>query len=80
MSQKRKKRKPPTQEYLALAKALRKDEAERLMSRMRGKFSRRLEDNRLSRIEVLALQLEFEDEELKEWRKNIRKIREKNEE
>ena len=78
MSNKRKKLKLPTETYLALAKSLPKRETERLMSRMRGKFSRRLEDKRLSRIEVLALQLEFEDEELKEWRKNVRKIREGN--
>ncbi len=47
------------------------------MSRMRGRFARRLEDELLSKNEVLALQLEYEDEELKAWRENVAKIRAK---
>jgi hypothetical protein len=78
MSGKRRELKPPSERYLEQAKALSKLEAERLMSRMRGRFSRRLEDRRLTCIEVLALQLEHEDEELKEWRKNVARIRERN--
>ena len=54
-------------------------EAERLLSRLRGRFSRRLEDKRLTRIEVLALQLEHEDEELREWRSKVAQIRETDE-
>ena len=77
MPQKRAKLKSPAEKFLRQAKALDKPEAERLMSRMRGKFSRRLEDRQLSRIEVLAHQLEFEEEELKEWRRNMTKIRDK---
>lgn len=78
MSQKkRKKLKLPAEQYVAAAKALSKQEAERLMSRMRGKFVRRWTDIRLTRLEALALQLEFEDEELKEWRKNLAKLRER---
>jgi hypothetical protein len=73
---KRKKLKQPSEQYVSAAKAVSKHEAERLMSRMRGKFVRRWTDKSLTRLQVLALQLEFEDEELKEWRKNLAKLRE----
>ena len=79
MSGKRKKVKAPSERYLAQARALTKLEAERLLSRLRGRFSRRLEDKRLTRIEVLALQLEHEDEELREWRSKVAQIRETDE-
>ena len=69
MTQRRKKISPPGKEYLAKAKDLSKKEAERLMSRMRGRYMRRLEDKKFSAVEALALQLEYEDEQLKEWRK-----------
>jgi hypothetical protein len=42
---------------------------------MGGKLTRRLEDKRLSPLEVVALQLELEDEQLEEWRKKIGEIR-----
>jgi hypothetical protein len=64
MKVKRKKIKPPTKEYLERAKSLSKRDVELLMSRMGGKLTRRLEDKRLSAIEVLALQLELEDDQL----------------
>jgi len=68
----------PTEEYLEKAKGVSKEEAERLQARMRGKFSRRLEDKKLSATEAIALQLQFEDEELAEWRKRMVEIRAKN--
>jgi len=74
---KRPKHKPPTEEYLEKAKALSRKEAEPLFARMRGRFARRLEDKRFTETEVLALQLEYEDEQLVVWRKNLAKIREK---
>lgn len=77
MKVKRKKIKPPTKEYLEKAKSLSKKDIELLMSRMGGKLTRRLEDKRMSAIEVLALQLELEDEQLKEWRKKVAEIRNK---
>ena len=73
------KLKPPTEEYLEKAKLLSEDDIERLNARMRGKFARRAEDNKLSTIEALALQLEYEDEELAEWREKMAEIREKQE-
>jgi Holliday junction resolvasome RuvABC DNA-binding subunit len=77
MKLERKKLKKPEKEYLEKAKELSKKDAERLMARMRGRFTRRLEDKKLSAIDAMALQLEYEHEQLMEWRKNIAKIREK---
>jgi uncharacterized protein YpuA (DUF1002 family) len=66
----------PSQEYLDKAKKLTKTDAERLFSRMSKKIGRRLEDEDLVALEALALQLEKEDEDLKEWRNQFAKIRE----
>ena len=71
------KLKPPTDEYLQKATLLSDEEAEALLARMRGKFARRTEDNKLTTIEALALQLEYEDERLTAWRERIAEIREK---
>jgi hypothetical protein len=77
MKSKRKKLEPPSNEYLEKAKALSREEAERLFARMRGKFTRRLEDKKYSPVEAVALQLQFEDGQLAEWRKNLVRIRDK---
>jgi Holliday junction resolvasome RuvABC DNA-binding subunit len=77
MTRRRKKLNPPAKEYLKKAKELSRKDAERLMARMRGRFTRRLGDKKFTAIEALALQLEFEDEQLKEWRKRISEIRDK---
>lgn len=69
------KMKTPAEEYLEKASLLSDEEVERLLARMRGKFTRRVEDKKLSRTEALAFQLEFEDEELAEWRKKMSEIR-----
>ncbi len=67
----------PDEEYLEIASKLTKEEAERVMSRMSGKLPRRLEKDKLSEIEALAIQLELEDEQLKEWREKMHTIKEK---
>ena len=77
MKSKRKKLEPPSDEYLKKAAALSGKAAERLFARMRGKFTRRLEDKKYSPVEAIAMQLKFEDEQLEEWRKNVAKIRDK---
>src|SRR5664279_5121230 len=59
-------------EYLAKVQSLSKLEAERLLSRMAGKLPRRLEKDKLSREEALAIQMELEDEQLQQWRKMMR--------
>jgi hypothetical protein len=68
-------RKTPSEEYLEKAKLLGKEETERLLSRMRAKLLRRLEDKKLSALEVAALQLEIEDEDLNEWREKWAEIK-----
>lgn len=47
------------------------------MSRMRAKLLHRLEDKKLSDLEVVAIQLEFEDDDLNEWRKRMSEISKK---
>ena len=63
--------------YLAQARKLSEDEAERVLSRMTGKLPRRLHKDKLSRDEALAVQLEIEDEKLQEWREAVHHMREK---
>jgi hypothetical protein len=69
--------KKPSEEYIEKAKKLAEEEVEKLQSRMRGKLMRRAEDKKLSMTEALAIQLELEDEQLAEWRKNLQEIRKK---
>ena len=73
------KSKMPSPEYLEKAKKLNNEEIERLLVRMRGRFTRRLEDKRIGAIEAIALQLEYEDEELEEWRERMTEMRSKEE-
>lgn len=67
----------PTDEYLEKAKALTRDDAERVMVRMRGKLRRRLEDGKTIPLEAVALQLEQEDRDLQEWRLRLSELRAK---
>ena len=69
------KSKVPSPEYLEKAKQLSNEEIERLLVRMRGRFARRIEDKQLSAIEAIALQLEYEDDELEEWRERMVEMR-----
>lgn len=66
--------KVPAPDYIDKAKLLTEADAERLLSRMSGKLPRRLDKDKLSREEALALQLEIEDENLQEWREKLAKI------
>lgn len=61
--------------YLAQAKKLGKEDAERLFSRMTGKLPRRLQKDKLTKEEALAIQLELEDERLEEWREMMQHVR-----
>jgi hypothetical protein len=65
----------PKEEYLAKAATLSKEDRERLLSRTRTKLARRLEDKKLSALEVVAIQLEIEDDELQEWREKMAEFR-----
>ena len=62
-------------EYLAKVAQLSEEEQERLLSRMAGKLPRRLEKDKLSREDALAIKLELEDEQLQEWRERMRSLR-----
>ncbi len=66
-------------EYLTKVQSLSKLEAERLLSRMVGKLPRRLEKDKLSREEALAIQMELEDEQLQQWRKMMRMLNKREE-
>lgn len=70
----------PEDEYVEKAKRLSRDEAEHLFSRMKGKLARRLEDRKLAPLDAVAIQLEIEDEQLKEWRMRLAEIRQRFEE
>ena len=70
-------KKAPADEYLEKAKLLSEEETERVLSRMRSKLMRRLEDKKMGMLEVVAIQLEIEDEELNEWREKMAEIRKK---
>lgn len=67
----------PEDAYLEKAKKLSKEQVERLHSRMRNKLTRRTEDEKITEIDALAIQLELEDEQLAEWREQRRKLNEK---
>jgi hypothetical protein len=64
-------------EYLEKALQLKEDERERVLSRMTGKLPKRLVKDKLTVDEAIALQLEIEDENLKEWRRNWAEIRQR---
>lgn len=64
--------------YLEKAKKLSEAETERLSSRIRGKLIRRIDDKKLNITEAIAIQLEYEDKQLAEWRENRIKINTKN--
>jgi hypothetical protein len=68
-------KKCPSDEYLEKAKLLNEEACERLLSRARSKLKRRLDDKKISILEVVALQLEIEDEDLAEWRERIAEIK-----
>jgi len=56
-------------QYAEKVKKLSEEEVERLLSRMTGKLPRRLQKEKLSLANALAIQMELEDEQLQEWRK-----------
>lgn len=62
-------------EYLKKAKSLTEDEQHRILSRMTGKLPKRLSKEKLTVEEAIAIQLEIEEEQLQEWRKNWEKIK-----
>ena len=64
-------------DYLLKAKRLSLEDRERVLSRMIGKLPKRLLKEKLTPEEAIAIQLELEDEQLQEWRKNMADIQDK---
>jgi hypothetical protein len=64
-------------DYIAKAKKLSKEDRDRVLSRMGGKLPKRLQKEKLTVEEAIAIQLELEDEQLQEWRANLAVIQEK---
>ena len=71
------KYKQPADEYIAQAKLLTKEEAERLFARMRQRYLRGTKKEKLNPLEAVALQLEYEDEQLQEWRDKMIELKKK---
>ena len=65
--------KAASDEYLEKAKQLTEEETERVMSRLGKKLNRKNDKDELTFLEVIAIQLELEDEQLREWRE-VRKL------
>jgi len=74
------KLKTPEDYYIEKAKSLSELETEYLQARMKTRLQRRMEDKKLSLIEAMAIQLEIEDLELKEWRERVAELRKKQKE
>jgi hypothetical protein len=64
----------PAEKYIKQAKLLSKDEAEHVFSRMRKRIFRLWRDKGAMPEEAVALQLEYEDIQLEEWRKKMAKM------
>ncbi|HEY8086083.1 MAG TPA: hypothetical protein VIE69_10845 [Methylophilaceae bacterium] len=67
--------KTPNEAYIEKAKKLSAKESERLLSRMGGKLRRRQDKDKVTNLEAIAIQLELEDEQLKEWRERMDAIK-----
>jgi hypothetical protein len=63
--------------FLEMVLHLSESQKERLLSRMKGKLPRRLLKDKIDIDEALAMQLEIEDEQLQDWRKQMHLIAEK---
>jgi hypothetical protein len=68
----------PKDEYLQKAKGLSELASNKLALRFGRKYFDELTTAGIQEVEVLALLLEMEDEQLKEWRQAIGKIRARN--
>ena len=64
-------------DYIAKAKKLSDEDRDRVLSRMGGKLPKRLQKEKLTVEEAIAIQLELEDEQLQEWRVNMAVIQDK---
>ena len=72
-----KQMKEANMDYLAIAKKISTEDRTYILSRMGGKLPKRLQKEKLTVEEAIAIQLELEDEQLQEWRANMASIEEK---
>ncbi|MCB5191528.1 hypothetical protein LG198_12395 [Methylobacillus arboreus] len=63
-------------QYLEKARELSDKKAERLMSRMSVHLHAQLMQEGYSPVQIMAIQLEIEDEQLSEWRERVAQVRE----
>lgn len=70
-------RKRPSEAYLEKAQLLPQMEVERVLSATRSKLIRRLHDEKLSALDVVAIHLEIEDEDLHAWRQQWAELKKK---
>jgi hypothetical protein len=68
------------EEYLERAKLLSDTDAELVLSRMSGKLYRRLEKEGFAKEEIMGIQLEIEEDQLREWREKMAGIQSKEKE
>jgi hypothetical protein len=68
------------EEYLERAKLLSNTDAELVLSRMSGKLYRRLEKEDFVKDEIIGIQLEIEEDQLREWREKMAGIQTKEKE
>ena len=61
--------------FLEKAKLLSKDETERVLARMRSRLAPGLGDKELSELDRVVIQLELEEEDLREWRAKVVELR-----
>ena len=71
--------KPANPTYLEQAKQLSAEETERILSRMGGKLRRKKDKEKVDCLEAIAIQLEIEDEMLREWRERFAEIKARHE-
>lgn len=67
----------PADDYLEKVAKLPKIQVDRLLSRSRNKLMRRMLDKELTPLEVAAIQMQIEDEDLAEWRARMAEIHNK---
>ncbi len=67
----------PAAEWIEKAMLLSKEDAERVLSRMRKKITRKMEHEKIEPLIAVALQLQLEDEQLAAWRSKVAELRER---
>jgi hypothetical protein len=67
----------PSREFINRANALPREEIERRLAQLRLALSEKFDVAELSEVEAIALGLEIEEEQLHDWRSNIKRMRDR---